>query len=561
MNTDHPVIRKRIEMFEKKGWWTNKTLNDMFREALRSVPNEPALLDQPNKSEILEGKAQRFTWKELDNEVGLYAEVLKKLGLSKGDILLIQLPNVAELVILFLAASRLGVIISPVPVQYGRHEIELIANQLKPTLFIGATHSGEHDLTGGVAGLDVGRRAWFGSGEPINDTSFNSILDTLKKNDSGVSEDLDNDANGVFTICWTSGTSGTPKGVPRTHNQWVAIAQATYEAAKVQKGDVLLNPFPFVNMASIGGFLYNWLRSCSTLVLHHPLDLQVYLTQIQEEKVSFTIAPPALLNMLLKNDELMSNFDISSLRSIASGSAPLSPWMVQGFAEKYDIGVVNLFGSNEGCSIVSSVEDIPDHEQRATYFPRFGVEGLEWKASVSKMMKTRLRDISTGEIITETGKPGELEIFGATLFDNYLGQEPDDPEVFTDDGYFRTGDLFEIQGDQQPAQFYRFVGRCKDVVIRGGFNISPDELDIALAAHPKLIEAATVGYPCEDMGERICVFVVPKENESVTLDDVRKHLKSCGFASFKLPERIESTEALPRNALGKVVRNQLRDKL
>jgi acyl-CoA synthetase (AMP-forming)/AMP-acid ligase II len=207
------------------------------------------------------------------------------------------------------------------------------------------------------------------------------------------------------------------------------------------------------------------------------------------------------------------------------------------------------------------VEDIPDHEQRATYFPRFGVEGLEWKASVSKMMKTRLRDISTGEIITETGKPGELEIFGATLFDNYLGQEPDDPEVFTGDGYFRTGDLFEIQGDQQPAQFYRFVGRCKDVVIRGGFNISPDELDIALAAHPKLIEAATVGYPCEDMGERICVFVVPKENESVTLDDVRKHLKSCGFASFKLPERIESTEALPRNALGKVVRNQLREKL
>ena len=561
MNSKHPVIRKRIEVFEQKGWWGNKTLNDMFREALRSAPDQLALMDQPNKSEILEGEAQRFTWKELDQEVGFYAAALQELGLSKGDILLTQLPNVSELVVLFLAASRLGVIISPVPVQYGRHEIELIANQLSPALFIGATHSGEHDLTGGVVDVEVGKRAWLGTGGPAKDASLDSILRALKNNDARVADDQMNDANGVFTICWTSGTSGAPKGVPRTHNQWIAIAQATYDAAELLEGDVLLNPFPFVNMASIGGFLYNWIRSYSAMALHHPLDLPVYLTQIQQEKVTFTIAPPALLNMLLKNDELMSNFDISSLRCIASGSAPLSPWMVRGFAEKYDIGVVNLFGSNEGCSIVSSLADIPDPEQRATYFPRFGVEGLEWKASVSKMMKTRLRDIAIGELITEKGRPGELEIFGATLFDHYLGQQPDDPEVFTEDGYFRTGDLFEIQGDQQPAQFYKFVGRSKDVIIRGGFKISPDELDIALAAHSMITEAATVSYPCEDLGERICVFLVLKENESVTLDDIRDYLKSLGFASFKLPERIEVTDALPRNALDKVVRKKLKEKL
>ncbi|MCH8501191.1 MAG: acyl--CoA ligase [Aliidiomarina sp.] len=561
MTNVHPIVQQRIEEFTANEWWGSRTLNDMFAETVQASPSAAALLDQPNRNNLLEGEPQRFTWSELNEEVGYCASVLHKQGLGAGDVVLTQLPNVSELVILFLAVSRLGATISPVPVQYGRHEMELIAGKLNPKVFVGATHCGPHQLIPAVENVDVGVRLWVGADVPDKGLSFTAELDTVRASGERIESSLVNDANSVFTICWTSGTTGNPKGVPRTHNQWISIAQATYEAAEIQIGDVLLNPFPFVNMASIGGFLFNWIRSRSAMALHHPLDLPVFLTQIQKEKVTFTIAPPALLNMLLKNEELMAKFDISTLRTIASGSAPLSPWMVGGFAEKYGIGVVNLFGSNEGLSLVSSVADIPNHEQRATYFPRFGVEGLSWKASVSRLMKTRLRDLQTGEIITQEGQPGELEVYGATLFDHYLGQEPGDRDTFTSDGYFKTGDLFEIAGDSEPKQFYRFVGRSKDIIIRGGFNISPDEIDIALAANPKLAEAATVGFPCDDMGERICVFVVAKEGEDISLEDIKSHLKAEGFASFKMPERIEHIDKLPRNALGKVLRNELRAKL
>lgn len=567
MRMQHPMIEKRIRAFKERGWWGETTINDVLADAVQAHPERLALADQPNKPEaVLHTPVTRLTWRELDAEVAAYAQALQDQGVGPADVVVAQLPNVTELVVLLLAVARVGAVISPVPVQYGRHELGLLQEQLQPALFVGATRSGQHDLTGHVLGVPFNRQVWLGPDTPKGDADWALLVAAAKQAGRTVNTPVHNDADAVYTVCWTSGTTGTPKGVPRTHNQWQAIAKATYEAAEMTAGDILLNPFPFVNMASIGGFLFNWLRCQGSLVLHHPLDLPVFLTQLQQEQVSFTIAPPALLNMLLKNEDLLSKFDLSSLRCIASGSAPLSPWMVRGFAEQHDIGVVNLFGSNEGVSLVSSLADIPDPEQRASYFPRFGVSGLSWQSSIDEMIETRLRDLETGEIITEPGQPGELEVYGATLFDHYLGQQPDEPTVFTDDGFFRTGDLFEIAagtGEQTTSEppYYRFVGRSKDIIIRGGFNISPDELDMALAAHPQLAEAATVGAPCEEMGERICVFAVPKEDAKPTLDSIREHLKAAGFASFKLPERLEVIDALPRNPLGKVVRQELREQL
>lgn len=561
MKNRKAVSQEKIDDYVARGWWGSRTINDLLDDAVSAHPDRLALLDQPNRSTILAGEARRLTWSELDREVRTCAAVLADMGAEQGDTIVVQLPNVVEFVIIYLAAGHLGAIISPVPVQYGHYEIGKIAEQLDPALFIGATDVGKNDLRGVIKNTQFRQCAWIGENIPEGGHDFVQRMDEFRSHPERCPERSGTDADAVYTICWTSGTTGTPKGVPRTHNHWIAIAKATYEAALLENGDVLLNPFPFVNMASIGGFLINWLRCQGTLTLHHPLDLPVYLTQIQEEKVSFTVAPPALLNMLLKNDALMKQFDLSSLRTIASGSAPLSPWMVQGFADQYDIGVVNLFGSNEGMCLVSSTADIPDAALRATYFPRFGVPGVEWSASISQMISTRLRDLESGELITKPGQVGELEIAGATIFEHYLGQQPGDPDTFTEDDYFRSGDLFEIAGDKEPPEFYRFVGRSKDIIIRGGFNISPEELDIALAAHPALAEAATVGYPDADLGERVCVFVVPKPDQRVELADITAFLLEQGFAKFKLPERIEVIDALPRNALGKVVRNDLRSKL
>lgn len=551
----------RITDFTARGWWGTDTLDTLFQAAIERHGEREALVDQPNRSELCDGEALRLSYADLDRHVSAWVRVLADRGIGKGDIVVAQLPNIAEFVILYLAIARLGAVISPLPVQYGAHELRMASRTVKARAYLTVTRLkdqpfGAHAFADGV---DLGMKLFLGQEVPEGGERLDEELAAALAK-GGQAPAVEVDANDIYTICWTSGTTGTPKGVPRTYNQWLAIGWATYDAAELRDGDVLLNPFPFVNMASIGGFLFNWLRCGAKMVLHHPLDLPVFLRQIVTEGTTFTIAPPALLNMLLKQEEVLAKVDLSKLRAIGSGSAPLSPWMVKGFAERHDVQIINLFGSNEGISLVSGPREIPDPEARAVLFPRFGVEGIDWDNRVAGMVQTRLVDPDTGEIITTPGRVGELQIAGATIFDGYLGDAAGST-TFTDDGYFHTGDLFEIADDEDPPRHYRFVGRRKEIILRGGYNISPDELDSLLAAHPKLTEAATVGYPDDTLGERVCVFAVPKAGETVTLEDITGFLGNHGLAKFKLPERLETTDALPRNALGKVVRGELRARL
>ena len=149
-------------------------------------------------------------------------------------------------------------------------------------------------------------------------------------------------------------------------------------------------------------------------------------------------------------------------------------------------------------------------------------------------------------------------IWGATVFDGYYKSPEANAEVFSDDGYFRTGDVFELTGDGEQPQFYKFVGRCKDIIVRGGVNISPDEIDSELAAHPKVAQVCVVGIDDEIMGERIGAAVVPKPGESVTLDDLTGFLRERGVAVFKLPEKLLCVDELPFNATGKIQRRDVK---
>jgi acyl-CoA synthetase (AMP-forming)/AMP-acid ligase II len=312
-------------------------------------------------------------------------------------------------------------------------------------------------------------------------------------------------------------------------------------------------------MASLSGFFYPWLLCHGALALHHPLDLPVFLAQLESERVQYTVAPPALLNTLLKQRELLAGRDLSALRIVASGSAPLAPWMVRTFQEEFGIDVVNVFGSNEGMSLCTSSRDVPDPEQRATLFPRFGVDGLAWSNPIAARIRTRLVDPGSGEAVTTPGIAGEMQIWGANVMDGYFESPEANAQAFSTDGWFRTGDLFEIAPED--PRFYRFTGRCKDIIIRGGMKISPEELDTVLAAHPQLAEAAVTGYPDEVLGERVCAVVVPKAGAQPTLADIVAFLEQQGVSKIKHPEKLAVVEALPRNPLGKLLRGELAAKV
>ncbi|WP_279581480.1 ANL family adenylate-forming protein [Fodinicola feengrottensis] len=257
------------------------------------------------------------------------------------------------------------------------------------------------------------------------------------------------DVNDCVTICWTSGTEAAPKAVPRCHADWLVMALGTQWAARLGPADVLLSPFPMTNMAGISGMFLPWLMVGGVFVPHHPFDLTVFLQQIAENRATYTVAPPALLTMLLHREDLMSTVDVSSLRLVGSGSAPLTPWMVRSWAERYGIEVINFFGSNEGIALVSDPHDVPDPDHRATYFPYYASK-VRWNNPVAARTAVKLADPTTGAAVTVAGQPGELLIAGPSVFAGYLNAKPGtelDRSCFDADGWFRTGDVFEIAGE------------------------------------------------------------------------------------------------------------------
>jgi acyl-CoA synthetase (AMP-forming)/AMP-acid ligase II len=553
---------ERINEFNKRGWWGTDTLDSIFMASVAKHGPKTALVDQFNRSEFTDGQAYRLNFDELGNAAENLAADFYRHGLRRDDIVVIQLPNIAELAVLYLALGKLGVILSPVPIQYGRFELEKAIQLVEPAAFISLSNFKGKNFACEHGAAFVEKSIVFCFGEDAPEGAISLALDT-KKPITNVEYQaylagLELTANDIFTICWTSGTTGQPKGVPRSHNMWIASAIASLDCAELRENETILNPFPLVNMAAIGGFLYCWLMRACTLVLHHPFDMNVFLKQIQEEKIAYTIAPPAVLTMLLNKREILDSVDLKSLRCIGSGSAPLSEYMVAGFGKDYGIEILNIFGSNEGICLTSGPTDLPDHAQRAQFFPRFGVKGLEWDNRAGDFLKTRLVNRKSGELVTERGVEGELEIWGATVFDGYYKSPEANAEVFSLDGYFRTGDVFEITDDGEQPRFYKYVGRCKDIIVRGGVNISPAEIDNELASHPKVAEVCVVGVDDDIMGERIAVAVVPKPGETVVLEDLTDYLKQKGMAVFKLPEKLQCVEALPYNATGKIQRRDVK---
>ena len=563
LNNKYMILTKknRIDDFTKRGWWGEETLYSLFQDAVTSSGDQEALVDPENRADITGDAPKRLSFNEIDKTVERYASIFFEQGLRKDDIALIQLPNVVELPMVYLALSKLGIICSPIPMQYGAYEINSIIAETNPKAFISIqtfnnnAHAEQFSsaFTNGEIKLALGEIENF-----IDLHNYNPVSDAYESQQL-YAQDNPITANDIFTICWTSGTTGTPKGVPRSHNLWLPMAKAAGYVSETEEGDTLLNPFPMINMASIGGFLFNWFLCKGKLIQHHPFDLNVFLNQIASEDVKYTIAPPAIMNMLLNNPAILDQQDLSSLRCIGCGGAPLSEWMVESFQNTYNLTVQNIFGSNEGATLLSARNEIEDPHLRAQYFPRFGVDGLDWSNPVSKLVKTKLISVETNKEINEPGQPGELLISGATVFDGYWNAPEANAEVFDEDGFFRTGDLFEISPEDTEKKFYKFCGRCKDLIIRGGMNISPEELDNLLSSHPKMLEVAVTGYDDDILGEKVGVVAVVAEGDTISLDEIIDFLKDKQIAKYKMPEDLRVIDVLPKNPVGKVLRRELKD--
>ena len=554
---------QRIAHYTAQGWWGTRTLDDQFREVAARHPQREAVVDAPNRTALTDGAPRRLSYEQLAGEAARLAAVLHGNGLQRDDIVIVQLVNSVEQYAVYLACLRLGLIVSPVPVQYREFELRHILALTQARAVVTATRVVKHAAA--VMWLQLAKEhpslqhvLCFGDRPPASalslDAALAGTLDIQAAEQAARAASLT--ANDIATLCWTSGTEAAPKGVPRSHNEWLIVAPSIIEAAELQPGARLLNPFPLVNMAGWSTCVAAWLRLEGTVVQHHPFDLQVFLRQLREERIDYTVCPPAILNQLLQQPALLDGIDFTRLSRIGSGSAPLSEWMVRGWAER-GVQIVNYFGSNEGAALTGSPKDIPDPGLRAKFFARAGVERAFSHISTARKIRTRLVDPDTELEITATGIPGELRVSGPTVFCGYFRAPEQTARAFDAQGCYRSGDLFEIAGEH--GEFYRFVGRCKDIVVRGGMKISALELEALLMACPGVQDAAVIGVPDETLGERVCACVVAAPGAGLTLPHLVAFLRDeRQVAVYKLPEQLLLLPALPRNPVGKVLKRELR---
>lgn len=570
------VPQSKIDDYTARGWWGTQTLDDVFRRNVALYGGRTAVADAFNRTNFTDGEPRSLSYAHLDEEVTRLCSVLLADGLRKDDVVVLQMPNCVEQYVVYLACARLGIVVSPVLTQYREHELSHVLAITRARAAITCRRIGRHAHAAMFEALRAGRpslRAVYAYGDTDANTALSEPMpagvQALAPRLDAASDwaQLDSylrgneiSANDVFTICWTSGTESTPKGVPRSHNEWLVLAPTVIEGANLGPHSRMLSPFPLVNMAGLSAGFAAWLTLAGTVVQHHPFDLTVFLQQLRDEEIDYTIAAPAVLGQLLHDDALGEGIDFTRLATIGSGSAPLSQWLVKGFKEKFGVDIVNHFGSNEGASLTGGPRDVPDPETRACFFPRAGVKGFVWHVSTTRKISTRLVHLATGEDIHEHGVVGELRYAGATVFSGYYNAPELTAKAFDDQGYYKTGDLFEIGGDK--SQYYRYAGRSKDVVIRGGLNISPEEIENLIMAHPKVREAAVVGYADEAIGERVCACVVLKTGEALALDKLNEFLRNeQRIAVYKLPERLVLFDALPRNPVGKVLKRVLREQV
>lgn len=552
-----PFPADQCARYRAEGHWGDLSLPQMFADTCARVPDRLGLIDAPNRQELFEGAPRRLTYAQMEAEVARYAAVLQAQGLGKGSVIATQLPNIAEMILIYLAIARIGAVLSPISMAYRAAELRGLAQVARFDAYLSiACLRGQPFYAERLEALPPHTlRLGLGSGLPDGVTRIDTLIGNAAPAQVPVA------ADDLFAVFWTSGTEGVPKAVPKTHNNMMASSLGAWRILGLPDGANILAPFPFVNAAAMGGLMMCWMRTAGALILHHPFDTATFLHQLAEEDVAYTmVAPTVLIYLRDKAADPQLHPALNRLRAIGTGSAPPDPEVFAFFQEHFDIPVLNFFGSNEGAQLCSGPDRVADPRRRARFFPRDGdehwAEGAGLRTANGGTFK--LVDPATRAVISDAGGLGEMYIRGPALLPGYYSHAGFDRTKFDADGFFATADLFQIS---DCGRFIRFHARARELIVRGGMKISPVELDGFLGSLPGVRELAVAPYADPKMGEKVCLFAVLAPGGSLTLDEVLAFCDANGLARFKWPERLILCDALPRTPLAKLDRKALARRL
>jgi cyclohexanecarboxylate-CoA ligase len=467
-------------------------------------PSLDALLSA-NGGEIVDGST-RLLPDAMNDVVARVAGGLRARGVRPGESVSWQLPNSLAAAVLFRACWRIGAVAAPVLHTFGPTEVAGALGQVDPSVVLELDNETISDPSSLVA--QVG-------GDPVP---------------AGTSGTRPSD---VALVLFTSGSTGTPKAVLHTHRglSWKATLMARVHG--LGRSDAVLMPAP---MAHISGLLNGVLVPSAAglrAVLVRRFDPLHALELVTRERISFLAGPPTFFVAMASAMEERGGIpsDVGTVRLISSGGASVTPAFVEATARAFDCRVKRTYGSTEAPTVTTSTNDDPFEKARDTDGRAVG------------LVQLRVVQPKTGATL-KPGQRGELWVRGPEMFAGYADQLQT-AAVIAPGGWFRTGDLATLDEEG----WLRIVGRLKDVIIRGGENISASEIEGVLEAHPAVRQAVAVGYPDPLMGERVAAYVVA--TGPFDLAECQNWFSHRGVARFKTPERVELLDQLPLLGSGK----------
>ena len=469
-----------------------------------------------------------YSYRDLDLESARTANVLRDLGVATGDRVAVQSPKSPAALMLYLGAVRAGAVYVPLNTAYTPSELGYFLADAEPALMVCGPD--QRDAIEPVAAEAGGPRIeTLGANEDGSFAAATSAADTAF-------DDMDLEADDIASIIYTSGTTGRSKGAMLTHGNLISNAKVLAKAWRMTGADRLLHVLPLYHVHGLFIAINTVLAAGGSLDLLSRFDVDEVLAHLPHSTVMMGV--PTFYIRLLQSPKLDHDL-IGNMRLFISGSAPLSPDIFAQFEARTGHAILERYGMSETGMNTSN----PYVGERRAGTVGFALPGVN----------LRISDQATGEAVSP-GDVGVIEVRGPNVFKGYWRKPELTAGEFRLDGYFITGDLGRIDEDG----YLWIVGRDKDLIISGGLNVYPAEIETAIDAIAGVAESAVIGVPHPDFGEGVTAVVAKEPGAELDEKSIADALAE-EIAAFKRPKQIYFVEALPRNAMGKIQKNILRE--
>ncbi|GAC1326120.1 MAG: malonyl-CoA synthase [Collimonas sp.] len=482
---------------------------------------------------------QYYTWGDIERASARIANLLSSLDLPSGARIAVQVEKSAEALILYLATLRAGFVYLPLNTAYRAAEIDYFIGDAEPAVFVCSPQN-----FGWIAQIafKAGTRHLFtlDEGEGGNGRRNSGSLLARAMHHPDQFQTVEKQADDLAVILYTSGTTGRSKGAMLSHGNIGSNAQVLQQYWHWQADDVLLHALPLFHIHGLLVAANGALLNGSKMILLPKFDAAEVCRQLPRSTV-FMGVPTYYVRLLAH-----SGFDRSTCRNIrlfVSGSAPLLADTFAEFTARTGHTILERYGMSETAMLTSN----PYARER-----RGGTVGLPLPGVSLRLMTT---DSNGDSLACGTDDIGEIQVKGPNVFHGYWRMPEKTAEEFTTDGYFKTGDVGKLDSDGYLA----IVGRSKDLIISGGYNVYPKEIESVIDEIDGVLESAVIGIPHVDFGEAVTAVIVKRPEAKLTTADVIALMKET-IANFKVPKHVFFADELPRNTMGKVQKNVLRER-